>query len=90
MIHKYHHHHHQYIHHKLITNLVQNFTIRKNPSIITCKIDKYHKNQMIKITTKLVHKLIEIKWGRGKAYCKIQGGKVVSCKTCKIHNNRQI
>ena len=80
MIHKY--HHHQYIHQ---TNLVQ-----KNPSIITCKIDEYHNNQMIKITTKLVHKLIEIKWGKGKAYCKIQGGKVVSCKTCKIHNNRQI
>ena len=45
---------------------------------------------MIKITTKLVHKFVEIKCGRGKAYCKIQGGKVVSCKTCKIHNNRQI
>ena len=97
MIHKYHHHkyhhhkchHHQYIHHKLITCLVQNFTIRKNPSIITCKIDEYHNNQLIRIITKLLHQLVEVKWGRGKASRKIQREKV-SCKTCKINNNRLI
>ena len=64
--------------------------IGKNPSMHTCKIDEYHNNQLIRIITKLLHKLIEIKWGRGKASCKILKRGKVSCKTCKIHNNRQI
>ena len=70
--------------------MVQNLTIGKNLSIIKWEIDKYHNNQLIRIQTKLLHKLIEIKWGGGKASSKIlQRGKVF-CKTCKIHNNGQI
>jgi len=70
--------------------MVQNLTIGKNLSIIKWEIDKYHNYQLIRIKTKLLHKLIEIKWGGDKASSKIlQRGKVF-CKTCKINNNRQI